>query len=73
MFENYFIVYNLAMLKSKPSFLFRQKRGGDVGFPSVCCECHWLIKKPNAAPNRARQELQAETKEKNRQNQREAI
>ena len=26
------------MLKFKPSFLFRQKRGDDVGLPSVCCE-----------------------------------
>ena len=26
------------MLKLKSSFLFRQKREDDVGFPSVCCE-----------------------------------
>ena len=46
-----FVICNLTMLKLKPSFLFKQKRGGDMGFPSVCCEYHWLIKKL-ACPDR---------------------
>ena len=33
------------MSKLKPSFLFKQKIGGDVRFPSVCCDYHWLVKK----------------------------
>ena len=32
-----FFICNFTTLKLKPSFLFKQKRGGDVGFPSVCC------------------------------------
>ena len=33
------------MLKLKPSYLFKQKMEGDVGFLSLCCKYHWLIKK----------------------------
>ena len=40
------------MLKLKPSFLFRQKKGGGVGFPYVY---HWLIKKLLWPSNRAEQ------------------
>ena len=39
----------------------------DVGFSSVCCECHWLIKKmlgPKTGQKRARQENYTECWEK---------
>ena len=46
MLDNYFVIC-FTMLKLKPSFLLRQKKGGDMGFPSVCYESvllHWLVK-----------------------------
>ena len=38
MLDTHLVICNFPMLKLKPSFLFRQKGGDDVGFPSVCCE-----------------------------------
>ena len=45
MLDNCFVICDFTLSKLKPFFLFKQKRRDDVGIPSVCYECPWLIKK----------------------------
>ena len=67
------------MSKSKPSFLLKQKIGGDVGFPLYAMMMfyyHWLIKKLLWAygfTEENKWKLQAEIEEKRRQNQGDAM
>ena len=37
-------VAKIQLWNSNEIILFKQKRGGDVGIPSLCCEYLWLIK-----------------------------